>query len=144
MINRSIGLTGLALSVTLGSLIYFGGVRINLSRFFRVTGFVLVLVAAGLLATSAHTGHEAGWINGMQGQAVDLSWLVQPGAVTGSLLTGMLGLQPRPTEVEVIVYLLFAIPMGLYVIWPDRWRLSKLLDTLRRQPSTATAQTEAQ
>ena len=74
--------------------LYRGGVRINLTRFFRVTGLVLVFVAAGLLATSLHTAHEAGWFNGLQGQALDLTWLVQPGTVSGSLLTGMLGLQP--------------------------------------------------
>ena len=130
---------GLVAAVGLGLAIYFGGVRINLSRFFRITGFVLVLVAAGLLATSAHTAHEAGWINGMQGQALDLTWLVQPGTVTGSLLTGMLGLQPQPTEVEVFVYLLYAIPMGLYVAWPERWRKTI---RLRRQPVAATTQTE--
>jgi high-affinity iron transporter len=130
---------GLAAAVALGVAIYFGGVRINLSRFFRITGFVLVLVAAGLLATSVHTAHEAGWINGMQGQALDLTWLVQPGEVSGSLLTGMLGLQPKPAEIEVLVYLLYAIPMGFYVVWPDRWRP---LVRFRRQPVTATTQTE--
>ena len=132
---------GLALAIALGCAIYFGGVRINLSRFFRITGFVLVLVAAGLLATSVHTAHEAGWINGMQSEALDLTWLVQPGTVTGSLLTGMLGLQPQPTEIEVLVYLLYAIPMGLYVIWPNGWRPWKAV--LRRQPATATTQTKA-
>jgi high-affinity iron transporter len=131
---------GLVLAVGLGLAIYFGGVRINLSRFFRITGFVLVLVAAGLLATAAHTAHEAGWINGMQDQALDLTWLVQPGTVTGSLLTGMLGLQPQPTDVEVLVYLLYAIPMGLYVIWPDRW--GRPLQVLRERRSTATATTQ--
>src|SRR5215213_6824465 len=79
---------GLVAAIVLGVAIYRGGVRINLSRFFRITGFVLVLVAAGLLATSVHTAHEAGWITGMQTQAVDLSWLVKPDAVSGSLLTG--------------------------------------------------------
>jgi high-affinity iron transporter len=132
---------GLIAAVILGVAIYLGGVRINLSRFFRVTGFVLVLVAAGLLATSAHTAHEAGWLNALQGEALDLTWLVQPGTVSGSLLTGMLGLQPRPTEIEVLLYLVFAIPVGLYVIWPDRWRPSRYLLRLRRQPATATTQT---
>ena len=42
---------GVAVAVGLGFAIYKGGVRINLARFFRFTGFVLVLVAAGLLAT---------------------------------------------------------------------------------------------
>jgi high-affinity iron transporter len=113
---------GLLAAVAIGLGLYRGGVRINLTRFFRVTGLILVFVAAGLLATAAHTAHEAGWINSLQGQALDLTWLVQPGTVSGSLLTGMLGLQPSPTVIEVLVYGLYALPMGLYVIWPDRLR----------------------
>jgi high-affinity iron transporter len=111
---------GLLIALALGAAIYRGGVRINLSRFFRFTGIVLVLVAAGLLATAVHTAHEAGWFNGMQAEAVDLSWLVKPGTVVGSLLTGMLGLQPNPTVGEATAYLLYAIPMGAYVLWPQR------------------------
>jgi high-affinity iron transporter len=113
---------GLIAAIAIGLGIYRGGVRINLSRFFRVTGLILVFVAAGLLATSLHTAHEAGWFNGLQGQAVDLSWLVQPGTISGSLLTGMLGLQPQPTVGETLIYLLYAVPMTLYVLWPDRLR----------------------
>jgi high-affinity iron transporter len=113
---------GLAAAIAIGLGLYRGGVRINLTRFFRVTGLVLVFVAAGLLATAAHTAHEAGWINGLQTEAFDLSWLVQPGTVSGSLLTGMLGLQPQPTVIEAFVYLAYAVPMALYVIWPDRLR----------------------
>jgi high-affinity iron transporter len=110
---------GILAAVAIGLGLYRGGVRINLSRFFRITGVVLVFVAAGLLATAAHTAHEAGWVNGLQGHAVDLSWLVQPGTISGSLLTGMLGLQPSPTVIETGVYVLYAVPMLLYVIWPD-------------------------
>jgi high-affinity iron transporter len=113
---------GLLAAVAIGYALYKGGVRINLSKFFRVTGLVLVFVAAGLLATALHTAHEAGWINSFQDKAFDLQWLVQPGTVIGSLLTGMLGLQPHPTVGEVGVYLLFAVPMVLFVVWPDRWR----------------------
>jgi high-affinity iron transporter len=111
---------GLLVALALGAAIYRGGIRINLSRFFRFTGIVLVLVAAGLLATSIHTAHEAGWFNGLQSEAVDLGWLVKPGTVVGSLLTGMLGLQPSPTVGEATAYLLYAIPMGAYVLWPQR------------------------
>ncbi len=113
---------GLVAAVAIGLGLYRGGVRINLAKFFKVTGAVLVFVAAGLLATVAHTAHEAGWINGLQGQAVDLSWLVQPGTISGSLLTGMLGLQPHPTVIEASLYVLYAVPMLLYVLWPDRLR----------------------
>lgn len=114
---------GLVAAIALGVALYHGGVKINLSRFFRITGLVLVLVAAGLFAMSVHTAHEAGWFNSLQSQAIDLSWLVKPGEISGSLLTGMLGLQPKPTVGEALAYLIYAVPMGLYVIWPDRWRL---------------------
>jgi len=113
---------GLIAAIAIGLGIYRGGVRINLNRFFRITGLILVFVAAGLLSTSLHTAHEAGWLNGLQGQAADLTWLVQSGTISGSLLTGMLGLQPTPTVGEALVYLLYAVPMTLYVLWPDRLR----------------------
>ncbi len=44
---------GLVAAIAIGLGLYRGGVRINLTRFFRVTGLVLVFVAAGLLATAA-------------------------------------------------------------------------------------------
>jgi high-affinity iron transporter len=113
---------GVALAVAIGWGIYRGGVRLNLARFFRLTALVLVLVAAGLLASAAHTAHEAGWLNFLQDQALDLSWLIVPGSVTSSLLTGMLGLQPQPTVAEAAVYLLYAVPMAAYVLWPQRSR----------------------
>jgi high-affinity iron transporter len=137
---------GLLAAIGIGLGLYRGGVRINLSRFFRFTGIVLVFVAAGLLATAAHTAHEAGWITGMQSQAVDLSWLVQPGTISGSLLTGMLGLQPSPTVIEAVLYLLYAVPMALYVLWPDRLRGRPLLARVsgrQGQGKAAPAQTPA-
>ncbi len=111
---------GIGVAVALGLAIFRGGVRINLSRFFRITGFVLAIVAAGLLALGVHAAQEAGWISTLQSPAFDLSWLVAPGTVRASLLTGVLGLQPVPTVAEVVAWLLYAVPMGAYVLWPHR------------------------
>jgi high-affinity iron transporter len=134
---------GLVAAIAIGLGLYRGGVRINLTRFFRVTGIVLVFVAAGLLASAAHTAHEAGWISGLQGQAIDLSWLVQPGTVSGSLLTGMLGLQPAPTVIEAILYLGYVIPVALYVLWPQGMRVRPRLDRLRTGGRIGSAETPA-
>src|SRR4051794_5807388 len=109
---------GIVVAVGLGYGIYRGGVRLNLSKFFRATGLVLVLVAAGLVVNALHTAHEAGWLDAGQGRTVDLSWLVQPGTVQASLLTGMLGIQSHPVAVEVAGWLVYLIPVGLYVAWP--------------------------
>jgi high-affinity iron transporter len=117
---------GVLVAVGLGYAIYKGGVRIDLSRFFRLTGVALVVVAAGLVATSAHTAHEAGWLNSLQTQALDLTWLVQPGTVRSALLTGMLGIQPKPTVGEVAAYLAYLVPLLLFVVWPRSWRLVRV------------------
>jgi FTR1 family protein len=116
---------GIVCAIGIGYAIYRGGVKLNLQRFFRFTGVVLALVAAGLVAGTLHTAHEAGWINFGQGQALDLTWLVVPGTWTAALLTGMLGLQPTPTNIEVIGYLVYAIPAVIYVLMPARKKPSK-------------------
>ncbi|MGH2906475.1 MAG: iron uptake transporter permease EfeU [Solirubrobacterales bacterium] len=136
--TAGIGATlGLLTSFAIGYGIYRGGVKINLSRFFRLTAAVLVLVAAGLVAKSMHTGAEAGWITFGQAQAINLSWLVQPGTISAALLTGMLGLQPQPSQIELVAYLLYAVPMLTYVLWP---RQNRRRATVAERRSTPNAQ----
>jgi high-affinity iron transporter len=113
---------GLVVAIGLAWAIYRGGVRIDLARFFKVTGVVLVLVAAGLLSYAVHEFAEAGLVTAAQQPAVNLSWLIAPGSVRASLITGMLGLQPVPTVAEVAVWFAYAVPMTAYVVWPHRRR----------------------
>ena len=117
-------LFGIVVAVVIGWLIYSGGKRVNLARFFTVTGLVLVVVAAGLVSFAAHTAHEAGWLDTGQGRAADLSPIVKPGTVQSALVTGVLGIQPRPVWAEVIAWLAYLVPATLYVLWPRGKRLS--------------------
>ena len=127
-------LLGILLAVMLGYAIYKGGLRINLSRFFRITGVVLVVIAAGLVMTAVHTANEAGWINFGQTQAFDLSWLVRPGTPLESFVTGVLGVQPYPVWIEVIGYVAYLVPMLIVMFWPVRQRAASAADNA---PSTA-------
>jgi high-affinity iron transporter len=113
---------GLLLAVVIGWGIYIGGVRINLSRFFRFTGAFLILVAAGLVITSLRSAHEAGWLNGGQQQTINLSWLVAPGSVQSALITGVLGIPADPRLIEVIGWLAYLIPVALLLYWPPARR----------------------
>jgi high-affinity iron transporter len=109
---------GIAVAVVTGYGIYKGGVRLNLARFFKVTGLVLVVVAAGLVMTAFMTANEAGWLDYGQAQAFDLSWLVRPGTPLSSLLTGVLGIQPYPSWIMAVAWLVYLVPMVVIVGWP--------------------------
>ena len=111
---------GIAVAVVIGYLIYRGGVKINLAKFFKFTGLVLVVVAAGLLSNAVHTAHEASWWNSMLGQAADLSAVVKPGSVRYAIFNGMFGIQPKPTWGEALVWFLYAVPMTIYVLVPPK------------------------
>jgi high-affinity iron transporter len=132
-------LLGILVAVAIGYGIYRGGVRLNLGRFFKITGLVLVLVAAGLVMSALHTAHEAGWLNAGQAQALDLTWLVRPGTVLESLCTGVLGLRARPVVIEVVGWLVYAVPMLAYVAWPRGRRRKPAPATTADIPATTSA-----
>ena len=115
-------LLGIVIAASIGYGIYRGGVRLNMAKFFKITGAVLVVVAAGLVMSTLHTAWEGQWINFGQQPALDLTWLVRNGTPLESLFTGVLGIQPRPTVLEVIGWLVYAVPMLLVVLWPRKRR----------------------
>ena len=123
MLAATGAMIGLLMAVAIGWGIYIGGVRINLAKFFRVTGVFLILVAAGLVVTALRTAHEAGWLNAGQQTVMNLSWLVAPGTIQSALITGVLGIPADPRRVEVIGWLAYLIPVTLYVLWPPSRRL---------------------
>jgi high-affinity iron transporter len=127
-------LCGVLVAVAIGWGIYSGGMRINLQRFFRITSVLLVIIAAGLLASAVHHANEAALFTAGHQQALDLSAVILPrsDSVTTGLITGLLGIYPYPSVAEVVAWLLYAIPMLAFVLWPQR------RPTPKRSPSTLT------
>jgi high-affinity iron transporter len=132
---------GIVIAIAIGYGIYRGGVRLNLARFFKITGVVLVIVAAGLTMTVLRTAHEAGWLNVGQATPLNLSWLVAPGTVQASLLTGVLGLSAHPAVIEMIAWVLYAVPMIILVAAPQRSRSTPSAAPATTDASTADADT---
>ncbi|SNB69662.1 high-affinity iron transporter [Arboricoccus pini] len=100
---------GLTLAIGFGFGIYYGGVKLNLARFFRWTGIFILFVAAGLLAGSLRALHEAGLWNGLQSVAFDLSQVLPVDGALGTILAGIFGYEDTPTIGEVLVYVLFLV-----------------------------------
>ena len=114
------GAAGIAVAVAIGVGLYFGALKINLGRFFRVTGIFLVLIAAGLVMTALRTAHEAGWVTIGQQQVFDFSSWLSAKSVLGALVTGMFGIPHDPRLIEVLGWLLYAVPVLAIFLWPAR------------------------
>ncbi len=115
-------LAGLLVAAAIGWAIYRGGRRVNLQRFFKVTAVLLVLIAAGLVSSAIHHANEAALLTTGNAQALDLSAVIAPSSsnVVSGLITGLLGVYPFPTVAEVVGWLLYAVPMLTFVLWPQR------------------------
>ncbi|MBE0692694.1 MAG: FTR1 family protein [Aquamicrobium sp.] len=109
-------LAGVAVAVVAGFAIYWGGIRIDLRRFFRWTGVFILFVAAGLLAGALRNLHEAGVWNHLQTRVFDLSETLPVSGVIGTILSGLLGYHEAPTLGEVIVWAAFlAVTLFLFL-----------------------------
>lgn len=106
-------LLGLIAAVVLGVLFYRGALRINLSLFFAITGGFLILVAAGVLAYGVHDLQEAGVLPGLHSLAFDVSHIIAPGSVVGTLLKGVFNFSPATTWLQFVAWWLYAVPTGL-------------------------------
>ncbi|MET9274309.1 iron uptake transporter permease EfeU [Kribbella sp. NPDC003557] len=108
-------LLGLATSVLLGFAIYKGAVKINLAVFFKWTGAVLILVAAGIFAYGFHDLQEANILPGLHTLAFDISHVIPPDSWYGVLLKGIFNFNPAPSVLEAIAWVAYLVPvMVLY------------------------------
>ena len=108
-------LLGLAASALLGWMLFASTVRLNLRAFFQVTGVLLILFAAGLVAHGVHEFNEAGWIPAIIEHVWDTNFILNEASLAGELLKALFGYNGNPSLTEVLAYLVYfaAIVVGL-------------------------------
>jgi high-affinity iron transporter len=95
---------GLGTAILLGWSIFTAIVRLDLRRFFQVTGILLILFAAGLMAHGIHEFAEVGWIPSIIEHVWDLTPIVSGESTLGQLLSALFGYNPSPSLIEMIAY----------------------------------------
>ena len=106
---------GIGTAVVIGYLFYKGALSINLAKFFKWTGAILIVVAAGVLAYGVHDLQEAGILPGLNNLAFDVSNVITPGSFVGTILKGTLNFSPQTTWLEAVVWVLYvAVTMTLF------------------------------
>lgn len=117
---------GLACAIVVGMLIYWGGIKLHLAKFFKWTSLFILFVAAGLAAGAIRAFHEAGLWNHFQDIAFDLSNQLSTHSLLGTLLEGMFGYQEAPSVSEVAVYFLYLLPALIFFFLPQRTESSAI------------------
>ena len=95
---------GLGTSVLLGWSLFATTVRLDLRRFFQVTGLLLILFAAGLVAHGVHEFNEVGWIPSVIEHVWDVNAFINEKSITGELLKTLFGYNGNPSLTEMIGY----------------------------------------
>ncbi|MCH7698000.1 MAG: FTR1 family protein [Chloroflexi bacterium] len=113
--------SGLALAIVLGYLIYRGGERINLRLFFQITGGVIIVVAAGLLAKGVHELQEAGVLDTLYAPVWDVGSnpIIGHGQFT-NFLKGFLGWSPDPSIEQLAAWAIYIVVASWFFFWNGR------------------------
>jgi len=141
--------TGLVLAIVLGVLIYQGAVRINLRIFFAVTGYFLIVVAAGIVAYGIGDLQEAGLLPGHTSHAWDLSSYLpantSPLHWLYVLLEAMFQLNLQPSVLQVLGWCLYIVPtlvlLTLQIM--GRWPAPRQKDGIEKVDAGAQASVDA-
>ena len=104
---------GLGTAILLGWSIFAAIVRLDLRRFFQVTGFLLILFAAGLVAHSVHEFNEVGLIPSIIEHVWDLNSVISEDSTFGLFLKALFGYNGNPSLTEVLAYLGYLLAISL-------------------------------
>jgi high-affinity iron transporter len=108
-------LLGLSSAVLLGWSLFASILQLDLRRFFQVTGFLLILFAAGLVAHGIHEFNEVGWIPPVVEHIWDVNHLLDENSTAGLLLKALFGYNGNPSLTEVVSYLAYFVLITLSV-----------------------------
>jgi high-affinity iron transporter len=95
---------GLVVAISLGVALYMGSRRLNLRQFFTVTGTLLIVFAAGLLAHGIHEFQEAGLLPVTIEHVWDTNVIVNEDSTAGEFLTTLFGYNGNPSLLEVVAW----------------------------------------
>src|SRR5512147_2734428 len=98
---------GLGTAILLGWTLFATTVRLDLRRFFQVTGILLILFAAGLVAHSVHEFNEVGWIPVIIEHVWDANAIIDENSLVGQLLKTLFGYNGNPSLTEMISYFVY-------------------------------------
>jgi high-affinity iron transporter len=99
-------LTGVGAGVAVGAALYLGLLRIPSSRLFTVTGWMILLLAAGMASQGAAYLVQADILPALGERVWDTTALISDAGVIGRMLHTLIGYSARPHGIQILFYLI--------------------------------------
>jgi len=114
---------GLAIASLLAYAVYWGGRKMPMKAFFTVTGLVLIVFAAGLVARTVMFLQISEDLSSLNLNGVydftSIHWLTN-GSEVGKFLGAMFGWDPRPSIEQLVAYFAYLVPVTVLFLRPAR------------------------
>ena len=108
---------GLAVALALAFAMYRLGAKLNLRKFFRILGILLMVFAAGLLSDAVQNLQELGSLPFGRHVLWDTSGALSEGSNFGDVLHSLVGYAERPTVLQGIVWFLYVVgSIAIFVV----------------------------
>jgi high-affinity iron transporter len=114
------GLIGLVIATGLGVLLYRGAIKMNVRTFFKITGALILVVAAGLFAFSVHELQEAGYLPFLTSTAFDIDGALTDEGGVGALLRALVGYNADPSWLEVVAWIGYVLVTAFFYFRPTQ------------------------
>ena len=107
------GLAGLTGGTVVGIVLYYGLLRIPVHRLFVVTGWMVLLLAAGLAAQATGFLVQADFLPALGDQIWNTSFLLSEESLPGKTLHTLVGYVARPAGIQIVAYVFVIAAIGL-------------------------------
>jgi len=110
------GILGLAGGIAMGAALYLGLLRIPPRRLFAVTGWMVLLLAAGMASQAAGFLVQADMLPALGDAVWDTSAVLTEDSVVGKVLHTLIGYVSRPEGIQILFYLATLAGIGLLTL----------------------------
>ena len=111
------GSMGLGSAAVVAGLMYWGLLRIPVSRFFAVTGVLVLLLAASMASQAARLLVQADLLPSLGAPLWDTSGVLAQTTALGTILHGLMGYDTQPAGMQVLVYVAVLLLIASGMRW---------------------------
>jgi high-affinity iron transporter len=106
------GAIGLAGGIAMGAALYWGLLTIPMRHLFRVTSWMILLLAAGMASQGAAFLVQAGLLPPLSGALWDSSFLLSDNSLIGQALHALVGYVSHPVGIQLVFYIITLAAIG--------------------------------